>query len=606
MRANERFIDGIDEALKVDYQRSDQVTVVVYGSTQVGKTTLIISLLGIAEEHSAHVAKVLRGGQGVGQSSTPTVLRYHKSEDELWYVPSRVAEGLTDAQTVKCLERLRREVEQGRHASVDVLDIFIPRQFFSSEGVGQLDIRLLDLPGLHAENAVEREHVRRISSTYVPFADLIVLVGMADSLDFISPKKLMLEELKDWAIQPQRFRIVCTHSFSISSFNDWFVEKPRTALDLKAKLFAQFATHDFKVPPALEQYMYPIELGEWVKLSNEKPEHLLRAQEVVKELREALFQSIKQAANPYSRLMMVFDLHKVAEEKIHIHTAAYQSRMKGLNERIGALDESIGAYKGDIDEKKHIIQTLLEQAGNLSQDATGRVVSALTHIFPEPELQRPSAETATALIDMGESYIGKLRQQWGSYGFSVDPQLLEFCESLGPAPELSMFDSFFQKLNDYWLDDYFTSFSDDFSHDLHQLWSLMAEAHVSYVKQAMTIVISGLLEFQQRLHKQLERRATHVQAVCKHHDDLMFQRSQCVTERSKCQATHKSFLARMESSVQYARQFKAYMYEAHAAELDRLNTRFHQEKSPTMQLYWLALRELHIPEIEKLMSVRTL
>lgn len=75
-RAYDRFITEVDPELVGDFTRSEHITVVVYGTTQVGKTTLILDLLGIRKEVLPAVGKILRGGQQLGKSSTASPIRY--------------------------------------------------------------------------------------------------------------------------------------------------------------------------------------------------------------------------------------------------------------------------------------------------------------------------------------------------------------------------------------------------------------------------------------------------------------------------------------------------------------------------------------------------
>ena len=55
------------------------VSVVLYGPTQVGKTTLLLTLLGVAEQHRSVVSDILRAGRPHGQSSTSVPIRYRWS-----------------------------------------------------------------------------------------------------------------------------------------------------------------------------------------------------------------------------------------------------------------------------------------------------------------------------------------------------------------------------------------------------------------------------------------------------------------------------------------------------------------------------------------------
>ena len=80
--AYQRFIDEVDPSLAGDFNRSSHVTVAVYGATQVGKTTLILDLLGVTGEALDRASSVLRGDQRMGKSSTSCAIRYGRSKDD--------------------------------------------------------------------------------------------------------------------------------------------------------------------------------------------------------------------------------------------------------------------------------------------------------------------------------------------------------------------------------------------------------------------------------------------------------------------------------------------------------------------------------------------
>jgi hypothetical protein len=68
---------------------------------------------------------------------------------------------------------------------------------------------------------VERRFVSRVAERLVPNADLILLVGRADDLTFLSAEHLALPGLSDWQITPHRFRVVTTFSFTPPSIRDF-------------------------------------------------------------------------------------------------------------------------------------------------------------------------------------------------------------------------------------------------------------------------------------------------------------------------------------------------------------------------------------------------
>src|SRR5574344_583372 len=62
--------------------RKDSKFVVIYGTSQIGKTTLILNLLGIVNENFNTVYDVLRANREHGNSSTSTAIIYRQSSDD--------------------------------------------------------------------------------------------------------------------------------------------------------------------------------------------------------------------------------------------------------------------------------------------------------------------------------------------------------------------------------------------------------------------------------------------------------------------------------------------------------------------------------------------
>ncbi len=75
--ANEKFLAKISHQDIKDYISKDKEKklAVMYGKSQVGKTTLILALMGAKEDMLARIEKILRAGRDKGRSSTATAMR---------------------------------------------------------------------------------------------------------------------------------------------------------------------------------------------------------------------------------------------------------------------------------------------------------------------------------------------------------------------------------------------------------------------------------------------------------------------------------------------------------------------------------------------------
>ena len=64
----------------------ERVLIGAYGVTQVGKTTLILNLIGIRSDKIEELAQALRGSSGLGNSSTLAATLYRRSVNDSFFV----------------------------------------------------------------------------------------------------------------------------------------------------------------------------------------------------------------------------------------------------------------------------------------------------------------------------------------------------------------------------------------------------------------------------------------------------------------------------------------------------------------------------------------
>jgi len=615
------FVENIDAELKADYQRSDQVTVALYGSTQVGKTTLILDMLGIADEHLPAVSRVLRGGRSVGKSSTATALRYRKSDDEFWRIGD-AALGLSDDDVQSFFGRVRADVEAGRREIPDVLDVYVPRQFFSDQADAlKLDIRLLDLPGLNAANQNEVEYVRRVAQQYVPFADLIVLVGRADDLGFINPVALQLPELQDWAIYPRRFRIVCTYSFSSASFREWFGEGHRSADEVKARLMKQLKTHDYPLPPELQQFIYPLEFGaSWADLKRAREDYFERAQQVVKELRADFIEGIRKAANRYSRMQMVFDLQKIADGKIRAFRERNDAIIEQLSEAIREYNDQLCTYEAARRSAKKRADKLADKDVRLTNRLTGNSLDAVlegTFGGLESIPLRPPESTAKKLVEEAQKCYSVLQALWSNFpnereeptavarrtnldDANEESEPADEWPSLGDVPRLGMVNDYIDRVNGYWFG-YVPGLS-GFEKDYMSLVETMMRARVVFIEAARKSIVLQWENERLEVRKEAAR-------LARSRDTLDFQCDSLRASLKEKQATlegvrvaGEAFEQRMKHSIEHGNRFRSHMKQAHLDGLRAVERRFRDETDPVRQFYLLAFRHLIEPEYEKMMN----
>lgn len=349
VRAYDQLVNELAPELVESLQRNERVTLAVYGATQVGKTTLILDLLGLNAATSGEVGRVLRGGQDLGKSATAMPIRYSRSQDDSWYIAGGGPLSADSAQ--EKLGDFRRQVEAGGVGDAEVLDIHIPQHFFPVSGSLGTDVELniIDIPGINSHSTHEQELVAKLAERYVLVADLVVLVGRADSLGFLNEQDLKIPALADWAAQPTRFRIVLTYGFSPKSTSDRFLNQDLTVERVRAEFHKQIKTHDYFFPDEFLRNLYVLEMGDSIEeLGRTNPEYHQRILNVSSDFREELIGSIEQAAGPYARLQGAFQLDAVINARVErIDNLLLECQSEFAQQRSLLINE-LAAFRPDL------------------------------------------------------------------------------------------------------------------------------------------------------------------------------------------------------------------------------------------------------------------
>ncbi|WP_420177865.1 hypothetical protein [Kerstersia gyiorum] len=315
-RAYRRLLDSLSPDVRERLRPTDEKAkpyVAVFGKTQVGKTSLLLELMGIEPKHLDAVSKVLRGKQDTGRSATATAMEYcrsesnrwglHRQPDMLWYESD---DAMQDA-----LAQLRRDMESGQLQLNSPCVVHIPRYFFA-KAQETVSTRVLDLPGDNPANDVEQRHVEHMARTYLPFADLILLVGRADDLNFLQPGVITLPGIEDWQSMPRRFRVVTTYSYSAKSVRDLIRQDPQfDAAKRRKRLIEQIERFGGLSNAAKDKNLYfPLEFGtSWHGVQKNDPELFERMAPIIDELRKELLLQIEVCTSRVGRIRNTLDTH---------------------------------------------------------------------------------------------------------------------------------------------------------------------------------------------------------------------------------------------------------------------------------------------------------
>jgi hypothetical protein len=340
LNAYDRFCKKLSQRTRDSLPEARAETMIVlYGPTQVGKTTLLLQLMGI-KDSLKHVSDVLRGGSALGRSATATAMIYDISPGELWQLEGREV-GLNDDEMKQALVQIRKDVEAGQ-AHTRPVTVHIPARYFNTERSTTPRVRILDLPGINPANANEAELVRRTAKEFVPLADLVVLITRADDLGFLQPWTLTAQELRmlDWRAAPSRFCIVTSYLFKLGTLQSWLKEEgeARSVAGLRAHMVKQM--HTFGMEVDRPDLLYPLDYGNsW----EESPiERRNMVQPMMDELCAELHKRIAESAQPLGRLRHAQDAYHVAEKlqetTLAEHKNVQEKSKKELDDRAVRLE----------------------------------------------------------------------------------------------------------------------------------------------------------------------------------------------------------------------------------------------------------------------------
>ena len=218
---NEMEWEFLGKTFGDSYSNEDAKRVVtVYGHPQVGKTTLILELMGINEKYHEIVHKSLRAGQPKGDSSTSTVIVYRVSRNEKWGISYRetgsmandyVKEFETGESFEDELKSVRQIVENGNR-SWEYISIHIPQSYFLSADNSRT-LNIVDLPGVGSRNVKESKHVYGLIEDYIIHSSVSIIVWEAHKMNSLKDEKI--PGAGDmWPGMGRKFMLVLTRAYS--------------------------------------------------------------------------------------------------------------------------------------------------------------------------------------------------------------------------------------------------------------------------------------------------------------------------------------------------------------------------------------------------------
>ena len=420
-RAYGRLIQTLSEDVQEKLSLKDEAAqpyVVIFGKTQVGKTTLLLDLMGIAAEQMPIISEVMRGGREQGKSATATTMEYRASLGEYWglTIPGESAPRLlySDQEMKRALGHLREVMESGQLVAESPCVVHIPKRFFDTANSRATNVRILDLPGDNPANEQEQKHVNQMAKTYLPFADLILLVGRGDDLGFLKPEVITLPGIEDWQAMPHRFRIVTTYSYTAQSVKD--ILRNDDAADesiLRRRLIQEIERFGALNVAARDEALYfPLEFGNsWTGVQATEPELHQKMSPIIARLRAELLNQITKATTPMGRLRSTLNTHHsvkyIQKKKTEvIETQIQELASKGIKiaHELAIWDKSVEQAGAKLSKIEAVLDSQDLRANQLLiKRAASRPIYTSALKFP-PEPRGPADNVATLKKLVGEYY----------------------------------------------------------------------------------------------------------------------------------------------------------------------------------------------------------
>ncbi|WP_414055808.1 hypothetical protein [Macrococcus equi] len=261
-RASEKYINDFSSDNRIELNLKNEITVAILGSTQVGKTTLILNLLGVKPEYINGISRALRGKREAGHSATIAVTRYISVKEENFIIIYPGTNELIELKDEKALEEeiysLRFKVENNLYTSHDVMTIGIPESKIDKTH----NINIIDLPGSESKETKEFNYVKSANEFWIFNAHVKIVAVNGTDLTFLRDMN-NLEGMRSIDINDSDtialITKACTPKSVIDRFNNdkvqnvddirkYYYEQIKNINDIKPIDFDKIYISDFYMP----------------------------------------------------------------------------------------------------------------------------------------------------------------------------------------------------------------------------------------------------------------------------------------------------------------------------------------------------------------------
>ena len=349
--------------------------VAFYGPSQVGKTGIILRLLGLREDAHPDAEEVLRGGRPTGKSATVTALRYGRANGDLWEVPSLTYDHQTRryaVETIECspdeaanaFERLRTFLTSPGHGAYVPQNPFwvgVPARLFDDDiNPDEVPI-LIDLPGEGSSDVAEKHHVPSLIRKWLHGASTTIVTLSANEL--VKMTKLKFEDSDahhgwlNWigdlglaltyALKLQSVKEALGPNADLAGFREFLRGGDRLAQQLAEGAPSEYQAHALR--RVRDMPLFPMEFGKSLaELKKIDPVKYAIAQRVSASALTELRAHVRSRATSESALLATSGLRLAVQARHQAIVDACQRRVRELNHALHLVEQQRAELDGAI------------------------------------------------------------------------------------------------------------------------------------------------------------------------------------------------------------------------------------------------------------------
>ncbi|WP_417204679.1 hypothetical protein [Acetoanaerobium sticklandii] len=345
-----RSISDNDIHKAIALSQSKETIISVYGKPQVGKTSLILKIIGIKDEYIFSLSRILRGNRLIGDSSTSTATIYKASIDNNFWVKSNINDmkSFDESGLKNCLDSIRNKIESEACEYIEKIEIYIPLIYFCEKKSNEfIDMNIIDLPGIDSSSSKEHSHVNSTIKKFIPISSLVIIVEAAN--DIARLKRLCFPDIKHWSYYPDFFRIVLTHSVSARSTKSEIKNCSEFNVSFFRSIFIRELSLTLDTFFNNEMQVYPLEYGEsWTQLKEKDNDVFEKTNVFIDLVFDELLEDIQNSVSDYNQLIISAKIYKtishLQQDKLENFRISIETKKKE-EERFHKQIESIKRIK---------------------------------------------------------------------------------------------------------------------------------------------------------------------------------------------------------------------------------------------------------------------